>query len=458
MMAFETRGISVEAQPWPPGPQASADEQVRRWIETPVEFWEECARLYGSTVRLELGSLGTVVMFSDPAAVKEIFQLSPDCFECRHYNEHYRYVMGDHSLLLQDGDEHRRQRRLLSPIFRPDQLQQRAGSIRQIVLRAAQAWPQGEPFNLRPSLHEIAFQAILQLLFGEQESEVSRSLLTIYRECVLRQVGSWGPWRNFSRLQPRIRELLSAEIETRRAEPDRTGAMTRLSCAQDSGGRPVANAECEDHVFTLMIAGVDTTAVSLTWALYWLCREAGVRQRLRDELKSIGNAEPGPQLFSLPYLDAVFCETLRKYPIVPTPSGRKLTREVRIAGFPYAPGTTLVPCTYLVHRCEDLYPDSGRFLPERFLGRSFANHEYFPFGGGVRSCVGEMLAQYEFKIAIATILANYELRAEDDNPLKPVRHGTLLAPSEGFRVIVRPVRSKAADSPKGQATGVVDSK
>ena len=440
----------VDGQPWPPGPTALAAEQVQRWIETPVEFWEECERLYGSIVRLELGSLGTVVMFSDPAAIKEIFQLPPHTFECRHFNDHYRYVMGDHSLLLQDGEEHRRQRQLLSPIFRQDVLLQKVFAIRKLVLRAAATWPVGVPFNPRPSLQEIAFQVILELMFAELSSETSQGLLAAYRESVLRQVGSWGPWRRFTRLQPQIRRLLATEIKTRRAEPDRPGAMSRLANAQLSDGQPVTDAECEDHVFSLMVAGVDTTAVSLTWAMYWLSRESGVRKKLREELATVSTDRIEMDLFKLPYLDAVFCETLRMYPIVPTPSGRKLTTEARIANHLFASGTTLVPCTYLVHRREDLYPQSDRFLPDRFLQRRFANYEYFPFGGGVRSCIGEMLAQMEFKTAVAAIFSRFDLQT-DHAALQPVRHGTLLAPSEEFRVIVHPIQpdslAKSTDPP-----------
>jgi cytochrome P450 len=301
-----------------------------------------------------------------------------------------------------------------------------------------------QPFNPRPSLQETAFQVILQLMFADLNSETSQGLLAAYRESVVRQVGSWGPWRRFTRLQPQIRQLLASEIESRRAEPERPGAMTRVACAHLADGQPVTNAECEDHVFSLMVAGVDTTAVSLTWAIYWLCREDGVRKRLREELATVNTDQMGQELFNLPYLDAVFCETLRMYPVVPTPSGRKLLCDVQIGEHLFAAGTTLVPCTYLVHRREDLYPESGRFLPERFLNRRFANHEYFPFGGGVRSCVGEMLAQLEFKTAIASIFSRYDLRADNPAPLQPVRHGTLLAPSEGFRVISRPFQHLAS--------------
>src|SRR6185503_7997695 len=163
-----------------PGPALPATEQVRRWIESPVELWEECARDYGPMVALDLGSVGAVVLISDPQCVKEIFQLSPDQFECHQFNEHYRYVMGDHSVLLQDGDGHRRQRRLLAPLLRQSSVP-KVAAISEIMRKAMRGWPRNEAFNPRPSFHEASFQIMVLLLLGETESETSQTFITGYR-------------------------------------------------------------------------------------------------------------------------------------------------------------------------------------------------------------------------------------------------------------------------------------
>ncbi len=406
-----------------------------------MEFWESCAREFGPVVQLDFGSLGAVVLFSDPPSIRDLFRLTPDCFECSRYNEHYRYVMGDLSLLLQDGLPHRRQRRLVAPLFRHDQGLPKVSDIRAIVQSKVDRWPAGEPFNPRPSLHEVAFQVVVQLLFGDAASPSASFLLSAHRESVASQVGSWGPWRNFSRLQPQMREVLAAEIRARRAAPDMPGFFTHIALSADDDGALLNDAECQDHVFTMLVAGVDTTAISLAWALHWLCREPAVQARLSAELAGATEAGDARALCMLPYLDAVYHETLRMYPIVPTPSGRKLSREVLVGGLPFTPGTTLVPCTYLVHRREDIYPESHRFRPERFLGRRYEAYEYFPFGGGVRSCVGEMLAQLEFKTAIHAILDRWELESTGASPLKPVRHGTLLAPPDDSTLLLHPHRA-----------------
>ncbi len=425
------------AAPLPPGPSEPAHEQVRRWIESPIDFWEECEQRYGDTVSLELGSLGRVMLLSNPDAVRDVFRLPANAFECRQYNEHYRYVMGDLGLLLQDGDDHRRQRRVLAPMFRHDQLLPKMQEMRDIVLDTVGAWPRDAPFNPRPSLHDVTFQTMVRLIFGDLGSETSTTLVSAYRECVSGQVGSWGPWRNFARMQPAMRVTIAREVERRRADANVPGFMTHLAASMYADGSPLSSKECEDQVFTLLVAGVDTTAISLAWALHWLSRDAGVRERLLAELSGAGADAGGRGLLALPYLEAVYNETLRMYPIVPTPSGRLLVRGATIGAYAYESGTTLVPCTYLVHRRPELYPDGDAFRPARFLERTFTAHEYFPFGGGARSCIGEMLAKYEFAVALSTILGRWTIETTDAAPLRPVRHGTLLAPPDSLELLVR---------------------
>jgi cytochrome P450 len=417
-------GLPVEF----PGPSASAHEQVRRWIENPIDFWLECERLYGSAFTVDLGSLGPIVVLADPECVRDVFRLPPGSFECREFNEHYRYLMGDRSLFLQDGETHALQRRLLVPLLRHKELMAEAAVIAETASRIVDSWPSGRSFNPRPYLHEITFRTMVRLILGETESLTARTLIGAHRESVARSTGTLGPWRNFSRMQPRIRALLAGEIRVRRSAPDTPGLLTMFAHSSYADGIPLADEDCQDHVLTLLVAGVDTSAISLAWALHWLSRSPEALARLNSEL-----AEGAQDV----YLQAVFRETLRMYPIGPNPSGRKIVAEQVIGPYAFAAGTTLVPCTFLVHRREEIYPNASAFRPERFLERRFTSWEYFPFGGGLRSCLGEMLAQYEFKAALPAILKRWKLEPTSDPPLIPERHGTLLAPAGGFEVTVR---------------------
>jgi cytochrome P450 len=416
--------------------ESDASEQLRKWIESPLQFWEECAAHFESPCKLQLGSIGPVALVYEPGQIREVFQLAADAFECRQYNEHYRHLGVGDSILLQDGVRHRRQRRLIGPLLGEGVIREHQTKIWHAVEASVNNWREGELISPRRDLQEVTFMVMVEMIFGSLTGSCSQTLINAYLQSVLRQKGSWGPWRNFARLQPRIRQLLTSEITARRACQNLPGILTRIAAGRDENGELLGESECQDHVFTLLIAGVDSTAVSLTWALHWLSREPDALVTLEQELSQSDRVSVA-SIISLPYLDAVYRETLRMIPIVPAPSGRRLTRDASIGGVSFMTGTTLIPSTYLVHRRDDLYPDPHRFRPSRFLGHQRPKFEYFPFGGGVRSCIGETFAEWEFKIALAAILKTWTLETTSAPPMKPVRHGTLLAPPENFYIVVK---------------------
>lgn len=420
-----------------PGPNLTASEQIRRWVEEPVAFWEECAREHGGVVLLDLGSLGPALLVSDPELVRAIFLLPRDAFECAPYNMHYRFVMGERSVLVSDGDAHRTQKPLLSSPLRRDALLPHGCTIRALADAMAATWPEGASFDPRPAFHEYTFQVVVHLLLGDLEGETARAFVADYRESVVPRIGgSWGPWQGFRRLHEPIRRRLGPEIAARRADPTRPGALTQLAAFGVEAGAPLDDAGIADHVYTLMVAGVDTTSLALTWALHWLSRAPEARARLVTELDGVAG-QPPAGLMDLPWLHAVFLETLRMYPVVPTPTGRKLLRATTLAGREYPAGLTLIPCTYLVHRRPELYAEPAAFRPERFLAGRPESHHYFPFGGGVRTCVGEQLSRLDFSVALAALLTRWTFESVENGAVAPVRHGTMLAPSAAFRLMAR---------------------
>ncbi len=154
-------------------------------------------------------------------------------------------------------------------------------------------------------------------------------------------------------------------------------------------GSSLNDEEIQDHIFTMLVAGVDPTALALSWALYWIHEDPEVLARLRGEIDGLG-----PE--AAPRADRRAALPGRGLPgDAPHVPGRDHSHRAEAArpggdrtGGGIAPGVTLLPCTYLVHRRADLYPEPGRFRPERFLERQYASHEYFPFGGGARTCIG----------------------------------------------------------------------
>nr|MDJ0575855.1 cytochrome P450 [Xenococcaceae cyanobacterium MO_234.B1] len=206
--------------------------------------------------------------------------------------------------------------------------------------------------------------------------------------------------------------------------------------ARDEDGQPMTDIELQDELMTMLVAGYETTATALTWALYWIHKLPVVKDKLLQELDSQGNDPEPLAIASLPYLTAVCNETLRIYPVFPTTFFRCSRISVEIAGQQFPPETCLVPCIYLVHHREDLYPEPKQFKPERFLERQFSSAEFIPFGGGNRRCLGYALAMLEMKLVLATILSQYELTLANKKPEKPLRRGLTLAPANGVKMIV----------------------
>jgi cytochrome P450 len=187
---------------------------------------------------------------------------------------------------------------------------------------------------------------------------------------------------------------------------------------------------------TLLVAGHETTASALTWALYWLHYLPEVEEKLRQELANLMAPANLDEVVKLPYLNALCCETLRIYPIALTTSPRILQAPLELMGYHFEPGTVLTPCIYLVHRREDIYPEPEKFKPERFLERSFSAYEYFPFGGGNRRCIGRGLALLEMKLVLFTLMSRFEFSLCHRRPVKPVRRGVTAAPPGNLKMAV----------------------
>jgi cytochrome P450 family 110 len=209
-----------------------------------------------------------------------------------------------------------------------------------------------------------------------------------------------------------------------------------MMAARDENGQPMTNQELRDELMTLLFAGHETTATALAWGLYWIHSLPSVREKLLQELDSLGKNPDPMAIFRLPYLSAVCQETLRIYPVGMLTFPREVKSPVELMGYQLAPGTVVVGSIYLTHRRKDLYPEPLQFRPERFLERQFSPYEYLPFGGGSRRCIGMALAQLEMKLVLASILRDFELALAENKPVPAKRRGVTLGPAGGVRMVM----------------------
>lgn len=439
----------------PPGPKMLPPMQLLRWIAAPTQFLEACAHAYGDRFTVNWSGFAPFIMLSDPLAIQEIFAADSKVMEGGRANGILRPLLGDMSLILLDGDRHQRQRRLLTPPFHGDRMKAYGQLICDITDQVMSECAIGQPFSVRTTMQEISLRVILHAVFGVSEGDRYQQLKHLLAEMLdtlgspLRAAlmflpflqkdwGAWSPWGQFLRRRQQLDDLIYQEIRDRRAhlDPNREDILTLLLLARDEAGEPMTDLELRDELITLLVAGHETTASALTWALYWIHSLPEVASKLTKELTETNLTPDLAAVSKLPYLNAVCQETLRLYPIAMLAFPRIPKQPFTLLGQEFPAGTVLVPCIYLVHHREDLYPQSYQFRPERFLERSFSPSEFLPFGGGARRCIGLAFANFEMKLVLMRILTRYRLELLDDRPVKPQRRGVTLAPPNRFRMVI----------------------
>ncbi len=435
----------------PPGPRSPALVQTLRWLGRPIPMLEDCARRYGDAFTIRLTAYPPLVLFSDPAAVKDIFTGDPDELRGGEANLVLAPFVGTDSVLLTDGPRHRRKRRLMMPPFHGERMQLYGRVMREITDRAIDAWPLGTAFPIHAETQRITLDVILRAVFGIEEGgqfDALRSRMVegatvvtdhpmLMMKALQRDLGALTPWRRVTRIRDEVDRMRFAEFARRRAETraDRTDVLTLLLGARDEDDAPMSDQELRDEMVTLLLAGHETTATTLAWVLVYVLERPEVYARLRDEVAAFDDAERVPGSADLPYLDATIKETQRLMPIIPM-VGRCLQAPATIGGFDLPAGVVVGPSIYLTHRRPDLWDAPAEFRPERFLGKRPSPYEFFPFGGGNRACLGAAFATFEMKIVLARILRRVGLRSAPGYRARIARRGVAFAPSEGMPVVV----------------------
>jgi hypothetical protein len=220
----------------PRGPETLPEQQARQWIERPLELLDTCARQFGDVFTRQLGALGATVMFSHPEAVKTIFSAPSRQFECQDFNESYRFVMGDHALFLQDGERHRQIKRVMAPPLCHEGMEGQARDIRAIAQKTVEGWSADRrSLAVRPLMHELALRVLTNVVFGARE-QAGGLVVHWFKTEVWRDQRAWKPWTNLSRFQPRLRALISSELDS----PPGQGATRVRACDRHRPGRPPA--------------------------------------------------------------------------------------------------------------------------------------------------------------------------------------------------------------------------
>jgi cytochrome P450 len=412
---------------------------------------ERSRRRYGDAFTVRLAQVGTFVFTTDPDALKAVFTAGPDRLRAGEANVALEPVLGNRSVLLLDGAEHIRQRRLMLPPFHGERLRGYEQLIAEITEEEIERWPAGEPLAMQPRMQAVTLEVILRVVFGldrgpgltELRELIKKLLAVTTRPWALiphlrRDLGPLSPWVRFLAVRDAVDEALYAEIARRRDDPalgERTDIFSLLMQARDEDGRPLSDRELRDELITLLVAGHETTATGLAWAFERIVRVPGGLERVAADEE---------------YAEAVVHETLRLRPPIPVVARRVVGEPFMLGAHSIPVGVMIAPCIYLVHRRADLYEDPYAFRPERFLGRAPETYSWLPFGGGMRRCIGASFAVLEMTTIMRTVARKVRLEPAGAAHERIARRAIFFAPSRGGEVVVGAGRAAGASREAGR--------
>ncbi|PXX71246.1 cytochrome P450 [Nocardia tenerifensis] len=428
---------------YPPAPRLPRLLQTVLHTKRHAQFLGAQARRFGDvfTVRLLPPYPDRIVVFSRPEHIKEIFTADPADL---HAGEAYRelaMIMGEHSVLLTDGREHARARKLLMPAFAGTALNGYRALVEDIAKTQVERWHAGSTEHILARMEDLTLDVITQVVFGvadeRRRAELTprlRRVTDISPVVLLGWKWPWlrrfGPLRRFAETLADIDELLYAEIAGRRAHPEidqRADVLARLlavGSGDDPGTEPLSDAELRDQLVTLLLAGHETTASALSWALHELAAAPEIQDRARRAARD-GDDK---------YLEAVVKEALRHRMVIGRVQ-RQLTRDLTIGGVALRRGARVSTSIVLAHQNPANHPEPEQFRPERFLEGTVAPNTWLPFGGGVRRCIGAGFSLMEGAVVLRAVLTRYRLALPGAPERGRVRNITNV-PARGARLVV----------------------
>lgn len=425
----------------PPGPKLPRIAQTARWFSRPFEFLENTRDRYGKTFSMKLTHEGDWVVLSDPDSIKTVFTASPKIVHAGEGNRILTPVLGRESVLVLDREAHLSKRKLMLPAFHGERMRRFGDLIGEITTEEIARWPEHTPIELLPRMQALTLEVIMRAIFGIDDAARLARLREPLRGLLGKltsQVGFMVPMmlgaRGASWLLGQDREMRTAhailleEIQLRRLDPDleqREDILSMLVAARDAEGKPMTDDELRDQLMTLLIAGHETTATAISWAMERLVRHPDKLERLRAETTAGDDA----------YLDAVIAETLRLRPVLAIVI-RRLQEDLEVGDYLLPKGAAVIPCIHLMHRDPDIYPDPTAFKPERFIETPPGTYTWIPFGGGVRRCLGASFAQYEMRVVLSTLVSTLRIKAAEPASERVVRRAITHSPGKGARVII----------------------
>jgi cytochrome P450 len=417
----------------------------------PLGFLVGMWHRYGDIAYFKAGPF-EVYLLSHPDAIRDVIVTNNSKFMKGQGLQEMKRLLGE-GLLTSEGELHKRQRRLIQPMFHHQRIDGYGATMVEHAVRMREAWEDGQVLDAHQQMMRLTLSIVAKTLFDTDIEEagatrVAEALgtslglfdrLTSPLFVILTRLGYSPENRRFREAKATLDDIVYGMIRERRGTGDRGDLLSRLLLAQEAGGEGMADLQVRDEAITIFLAGHETTANALTWTWYLLSQHPEIEARLHEELDRVLGGQPPTMedLSKLGYTERVLTESMRLYP----PAwilGRRALVDHDVDGYRIPAGSIVVASEYIVHHDPRWFSDPYRFDPDRWEPDQVAlrpKFSYFPFGGGQRLCIGEPFAWMEGELLLATIAQRWKLRLVRGHPvgLSPV---VTLRPKHGMRMTV----------------------
>lgn len=430
--------------PTPPLP-ALAQTLACRWA--PLGFFERCRDLYGSTFTLYPLDLPPVVLLSDAEDIRHMLAAPASVLHPGEGGQALMPIVGPGSFMLHDEEPHASGRRAIMPAFARGAAEAHAEIAAEIAAQEVGTWPTGAPVALHPYLRRLTLRVILRVVFGEESSELQLlrerildmldvTVSFVLIEPRLRRLPHWhARWRRFLRDRAEVDTIIARLIRrARRSRASGGDLLEALLATRLADGSAMSDRQLRDNIVSVVLAGHETTASELAWAVQLVAQTPRVNRRITEELDD-GRDDS--------YLLATIAEVLRHRPVFLFTIPRAVVRPIEIGGWLYRPPAQLLGCIYLLQHDPVVYRDPHLFEPERFLQDGPDPRAWLPWGGGRKRCPGNRLASIEMSAVLREVLSRRELHPAANRLERASWRSVIVTPSQGARVILH-TRSSSA--------------
>lgn len=425
-----------------------------------VGFLQNMAQRYGDICYFAIGSQQAYLL-NHPDLIKEVLITKSENFIKGSALQRSKQLLGE-GLLTSEGESHRRQRRLAQPAFHRSRIEAYAKVMTEYTARTIASWRDGQTLDLAEEMMALTLaivgktlfdadieaeagevgQAITGMLQATDTSSVSSIVIDLLKKLPVARKRSGAKARaKFESARARLDKLIYRLIEERRRSGDRGDLLSMLLLAQDEddGGR-MSDLQLRDEAMTIFMTGHETTAVTLAWTFYLLAQHPEIEAKLHHEIAEVleQRVPTMADLARLPYAEMVLCESMRLYPPA-WALQRTALQDCEIGGYVVPQGSQVLMSQYVMHHDARYFPDPERFDPGRWTKEAREarpQFSYFPFGGGLRRCIGDAFAMMEATLLLTQLAGEWQMRLEPGHrvALQPVMS---LRPKYGMRMILK---------------------